>query len=419
MKRLALLLALLLLLAPQFVYADGGITVLSSTARADFPQSIAFTLEARSKADITQVVLRYQVKHQSCVDVTALATPDFRPGREVKATWEWDMRQSGGLPPGTEVQYQWTVQDAAGDRLETAAASLIFKDDRYQWRSLEQGQVIIFWYEGDRSFAEALLGSAQQALTMLDRDTGARLRNPARIYVYGSFDDLRGALVYAQEWTGGLTFTQFSTIAIGINPRNLDWGKGALAHELSHLVVGQITFNCYGATLPRWLDEGLAMYAEGDLGVDYQLPLRQAVARDRLISVRSLSSSFPADPEQALLSYAESHSLVSYLIAGYGQARMLRLLEVFKEGSSYDDALRQVYGLDSLGLDNAWRAGLGLGPRPAVETPPPSPQPSPTLPVVWIILGVVLAWTVVAVIVVAVVGLRIRRRLAKGQVRKH
>ena len=105
MKRLALLLVLLLLLLPRFAYAGGGITVVSTAVKADFPQSIAFSLEARSTAEITQVALRYRVKHESCVSVTAVAIPEFRPGREVKATWEWDMRQSGGLPSGTEVQY--------------------------------------------------------------------------------------------------------------------------------------------------------------------------------------------------------------------------------------------------------------------------------------------------------------------------
>jgi len=405
MKRLALLLALLLLLAPQVAYASGDITVSSSTAQADFPQSITFTLEAKSTAEITQVSLRYQVKYRSCANVTAVAIPDFRPGRQVKATWLWDMRQSGGLPEGTEVQYQWTIQDAAGGSLETAPATLTFNDNRYHWSSLPQGQVTIFWYAGGPSFADALMSSANQAQDMLARDTGARLDSPVRIYIYGSFDDLRGAMVYSQEWTGGVTFTEFNTIVIGISPDNLDWGEGALAHELTHAVVGQLTFNCYGATLPRWLDEGLAMYAEGSLGADYKSRLNRAVSQNSLISVRSLSSAFPADPQQAVLSYAESYSLVSYLIASYGEAKMLRLLEVFKEGTSYDDALRQVYGLDSTGLDNAWRASLGLGPRPATETPPSSVQPSPTLPLELIIL---------AIIAVAVIAFLVRRRLTGG-----
>ena len=42
---------------------------------------------------------------------------------------------------------------------------------------------------------------------------------------------------------------------------------------------------------------------------------------------------------------------------------MLQLLNVFKEGSAHDDALLEVYGFDTDGLDDLWRQSLGLEPR--------------------------------------------------------
>lgn len=38
---------------------------------------------------------------------------------------------------------------------------------------------------------------------------------------------------------------------------------------------------------------------------------------------------------------------------------MVRLLQVFHQGSTYDDALKQVYGFDQDGLDIVWRQSLG------------------------------------------------------------
>ena len=101
-------------------------------------------------------------------------------------------------------------------------------------------------------------------------------------------------MIFPQEWTGGAAFTEFGIIAIGISPGQLDWGKGALVHELTHLVVHQATFSPYGA-LPIWLDEGLAMYNEGELAPPFQSALQQAISEDKLISVRSLCSPFSAD----------------------------------------------------------------------------------------------------------------------------
>jgi hypothetical protein len=99
--------------------------------------------------------------------------------------------------------------------------------------------------------------------------------------------------------------------------------------------------------------------------------LQEAASSDELFSVQSLGSSFPADPEKARLAYAQSHSLVDFLITNHGRDKMLQLLEVFQRGSSYDDALLEVYGFDTSGLDDRWRDSLGPRPRsvglPAAE----------------------------------------------------
>ncbi|MEJ2740449.1 MAG: peptidase MA family metallohydrolase, partial [Dehalococcoidia bacterium] len=100
-------------------------------------------------------------------------------------------------------------------------------------------------------------------------------------------------------------------------------------------------------------------YAEGDLTSHMETAFDDAIKADSLVSVQSLCSSFPAGG-QVELYYAESYSLVKFLIDTYGQEKMLELLEVFKQGDQYDDALTKVYGFDLKGLENAWYTSLGL-----------------------------------------------------------
>ncbi len=161
-------------------------------------------------------------------------------------------------------------------------------------------------------------------------------------------------MIFPQEWTGGAAFSRFSIITIGIPPDSLDWGKRAIAHELTHLVIHQMTLNPY-SDLPTWLDEGLAMYTEGELEPVFIAILNKAIAENELISVRSLSSPFSAYAEESFLSYAQSYSLVDFLITDYGRDRMLELLNTFSQGSSYAGALERVYGFDMGGLDVLWR----------------------------------------------------------------
>lgn len=377
MKQLFLSLALAITIClafPTVGQAEGQVTVVSSDATPQFPLAITFTLEAESATTIEDIDLECTVNRSNLVPVSCRVDIDFTPGTEVNASWTWNMLESGGLPPGTAIEYRWLIEDASGLRTETPLNSVQFDDARYDWSELSSGQVTVLWYEGDPSFAQELLDSALTALDRLGTDIGVSLEGPARIYVYADSADLQGALVYPQEWTGGVAFYDHGTIAIGIAPGSLAWGKRAIAHELGHLVTYQVVFGPYG-DLPTWLDEGLAMNAEGNLRSDLATHLVAAVADDSLFSVRSICSSFPSDSSEAGLCYAESYSVVQFLLENYQRDKLLELLEILKNGASYDDALLAVYSFDLDGLNVLWRESLGLGPEPT-PTPTPSNQGS-------------------------------------------
>jgi len=333
--------------------AQSGLAVTDSAAVADFPDRLTFTISARSSADITDIRLNYWVDRTSFARVTSQVLLEFDPARWVEADWSWDMRKTGGLPPGTSVIYWWTVQNADGSRVETPPAEIEFSDERYPWRRLTENEVTMFWYDGDESFTRGLMEAAHGALDRLEEDTGAVLDKGVEMYIYADSADLQGAMIFPQEWTGGVAYTRYGKLVIGISPDELDWGMRTIAHELTHLVVHQVTLNPYG-DIPTWLDEGLAMHNEGEPEAAFVSVLETAVEDGDLISVRSLASPFSAEARQALLSYAQSNSIVGYLLGEYGQDDMLELLNIFGEGSGYDDALMRVYGFDMDGLNSRW-----------------------------------------------------------------
>jgi len=372
---LCLVFSLALVATPALAQTD--IEIVSSSTQADFPDALTFKVVAQSVYPIKEIVLCYQVEQVSRVAVVSEVKLKFTPGERVEASWLWDMRKAS-LPPGAVIHYSWIIKDAQGRVLTTEATSVTFEDDRYSWQSLSEGKITLFWYKGNRDFAQELMNAVQGSLTRLAQNTGAELEKPVRFYIYENTGALRQALIFPQEWTGGQAFTDYGIVVIGVSPdsEGLAWGKRVLPHELTHLLVHQVTFSPYSDP-PPWLDEGLATYAEGELRSDMKPLLQKAIAGDTLISVNSLSSSFPADPQQALLSYAESESIVSFLIKEYGRDKMLQLLESLRQGNSYNNALKQVYGFDIDGLDISWRASLGLPPR-STPTVAPSATASPT-----------------------------------------
>ena len=349
-------LTLFLLLIPSLVNAQSDISVSDSSVEVHFPNELAFNLEAESSADIVDARLHYHVDKMTYTQVTSEGWAEFTPATKVETNWTWDMRRSS-LPPGAELTYWWTVEDEAGNKVETSSTTVHFDDGRYDWQSLTDGELSLFWYEGDDSFARELMNDCKEGLARLTEDIGTYPARPIKIYVYASAGDLQEAMIFPQEWTGGVAFTEFGIIAIGISPGRLDWGKRALIHELTHLVVHQATFGPYGR-LPIWLDEGLAMYNEGELDPYLSPYLQKAISEDKLISVRTLCSPFSAEHEKAYLSYAQSYSLVEYLLDNYGQDKMLKLLTLIKQGNTCDEALTKVYGFDVDGLDSRWREML-------------------------------------------------------------
>jgi hypothetical protein len=361
-KRIGLILLVIVSLAGLFpasatISASPVATDIDSWVEIDFPMLITFHIMARSDNKIDDLRLHYRIDRREHARINSEVYLPVIPATSIAEYWEWDMRQTGGFPPGATIDYWWTVTDELGNTTKTTPEVLKINDERYSWQSITEGDVTLYWYDGDEDFSNELMSATQEALARLDEQSGATLENPVSIYIYANSSDLRGSMIYPQEWTGGVAFTRYGIIAIGIgnNSADMAWGTRAIAHELTHLVIHQVTFNPY-CGLPTWLDEGLAVNSEGPLQYYYANYLSQAYENDTFISVRSLASPFSANADKSLLSYAQSYELVSYLIDEYGRDKMFELLHTFRQGSGYDEALLKVYGFDMDGLEALWKA---------------------------------------------------------------
>ena len=389
--RYATLLCIIILLVTGVVWlppaaAQAPIRVLDQSVEAVFRDHITFRVKLESDSPIKEVRLLYRV---TGLPATARGDAQFEPGTSVEAAFTIDQRRDY-LPPGSELSYWWRITNAAGDTLKTEPQTYLYMDDRHAWQTLSNERFTLYWYRGDRDFGEALFRQANHTLDQIENEAGVRVKNPVKIFIYGSHRDLLEAVeVGAHEWTGGQAFTEHGVIVINVSPNDLDFGLIAVPHELTHIVIDQATDNPYG-DIPRWLDEGLAVYMSGELDSPFR-GYRRLVAlyakQNRLMTLQTLSSSFPADPELANQAYAQSGLVVEFIIQNYGKEAMAQLLSIFAQGSLYDDALREALGMDTWELDNAWRKHIGAPPleRPGTTGQTPesgqataqAPDPSP------------------------------------------
>jgi hypothetical protein len=132
---------------------------------------------------------------------------------------------------------------------------------------------------------------------------------------------------------------------------------------------------------PRWLDEGLAMYYEfvpPALEPEYDNLLKRAIQNDTLVPLRTLSGNFATDARAATLSYAQSFSVVDHIYRRHGKDKMAQILLEFKQGGAFDDVFRKILGVDTDGLEAAWRQDIGAKPRTIPTRSSAAPTPFPT-----------------------------------------
>ncbi len=325
-------------------------------------------LQAEVPASLATLELFFQLEGELARNRVEVAVA---PGTNVNAEWTWQVFP-GEIPPGRLIAYWWRGETEDGKVLETAEATVQYTDQRFDWKERALENVHLYWYGGRDKDAERIMNAAQDALRRLGESTGATLQKPVRIFVYNSKSDMRLAIPSRSESydqaiiTLGMAMGGDTIVILGSEPG----AEQTTAHELSHILIGQFTDNPLGG-LPTWLDEGLAMYAEGDLRGDNQRELERAIRDNTLISVRSLSG-YPGDPELVDLFYGEVYSVVNFLIETYGPEKMDQLLRTFKRGVYQEDALQEVYGFGLDELEDQWREFIGAPPRP---TPAPPAEP--------------------------------------------
>ncbi len=350
--------------------------VTNNEVRLQFPESATFHATITGDVDITSVVLEYGNEQQTCGDVVAKAFPQFTPGKTVNAEWTWEMRQSGSLPPGAQLWWRWRITDANGGETVTETKTATWLDDVHQWQTMNDGDYLrLHWYKGDQTFAKELAKAASDGLQFNETQSGLKADAPIDIYVYASTDDMQEAILYEPSWTGGQAFPEQDIVILGISQSELEWGKDAIVHELTHVLVGHLTFSCLG-DVPTWLNEGLAVYSEGGLDPTSQKQLEDAIRSDTLLTVRSLSGGFSEVADKAYLSYSESYSIAKFLVETYGQDKMTSLLVALRDGLTIDEALTQTYGFNVDGLEDAWRQSIEAQPRHISAQP--TVQPTPT-----------------------------------------
>lgn len=185
----------------------------------------------------------------------------------------------------------------------------------------------------------------------------------ATIYIFGDKES------YIQEtnqpdWTGGCA--DYRNKKLWTYPHAVGFFDSVLPHELGHIIFRE--FVGFGRNIPLWLDEGVAGYQEKSKRYAAKAMVRELIANGKLLSFEQLnavSSSHNLNPEHTEAFYAESVSIVYFLIDTFNKDRFVTFCRRLKEQRNFDAALdTSYYNFKNAGdLYKQWLQSIKNEPR--------------------------------------------------------
>jgi hypothetical protein len=233
-------------------------------------------------------------------------------------------------------------------------------DDRFNWQTLESGMLKIHWYEGDLNFGQDALETAQAGLESIGSLVPPDLEQPIEIFIYANADDLHGALVPGKEdWVAGHADPELGVVLVLIEPGPQQGitMEQRIPHELMHVMLYRHVGAGY-KDLPIWLREGMATLAEMYPNAEHERVLKDARAGSALIPLKDLCVSFPDDPAQAFLAYAESRSFTSYLHELYGSTGLQNLAAAYGDGVDCESGTERAFSISLSNLEQKWHSAV-------------------------------------------------------------
>ncbi len=197
--------------------------------------------------------------------------------------------------------------------------------------------------------ADELLAILQEARTRVGNELGHFPSGSTTVLVYGreGFEKATGA----HGWIGGLYDGKIRLPVDDLARQRASIERTA-RHEYAHRVIADLAPRC-----PIWLNEGIAMYCEGDAekAHDAIRELVRAGATPPAFAAMPATFATESDVERVKLGYSASRSIVAFLRERYGPGAIRAVLDSLHAGDDVDAALARACGRSLAEIERSWR----------------------------------------------------------------
>ena len=373
---------------PVLTVRASGPTLEAHQITSEFPAGFRINVRASGENDIASMAVRLRVGQLTSgtynyLDFGSVELVDDSDekvegsGKLVDGEFFWRTETASNyIPPGTIIKYTFEIEDSAGHKLETETFEFIYFDARFvddegnsRWEEVFDGSVTVAYKGPVKKRAEEILRTIVETLEKMAPIMGEEaIAEPIRVTMYNNNKEMlealppKSAAISRELITEGQAFTEVGTLLV------LGGGRlalGTASHEVMHIITHRVGDSVF-RKVPAWLSEGLSEFANVDPGFSYDIALDFAIETDRLLP-HVYMPALPGDPEDVIIFYGQSRSIVRMMISQFGPEKMKEFMASLQSGKNMDTALLTVYGLTRQTLDNAWRMAIGAKPLDLTE----------------------------------------------------
>ncbi len=290
------------------------------------------------------------------------------------ASYVWDA-SADHVTPNTRITYAWRATDG-GTVTVSRQGTLLYDDDRpgLDWSSAQLGNATVHWYGGDESIARRFGELAADGAGRAEDLLGHEMTGPVDIFVYDSQDDFFGALgPGAREWTGAATYPGIRTIFMWLGAGPSSYLETAIVHEVTHVVFNDATENPFHEPA-KWLNEGLATWAEQQGASEERSTVTFEASGGGLFSFDAISLAFPISDRGSRLAYAQGATMVDMIVAGHGRDAIAGIAAAYRQGASDAEALEAGTGVTAEQLVAEYFGSFDVAEPRAVDPAPIPPS---------------------------------------------
>jgi hypothetical protein len=241
---------------------------------------------------------------------------------------------------------------------------VLASQDTAGWNIEKSTHFLVYYKNSPGYFIRELIEQSEDYYNKIADDLGfTRFNfwlwdNRAKIYIYDDQSDYQTATAQP-SWSAGSAAIREKTIYTFLRAKG--FFETTLPHEMGHIIFREfVGFD--NPAVPLWLDEGVASYQQK---TKYSLAnkfLVDAVNKESFIPLDKLSgfsSTLSMDNSLAQLFYAESFSIIDFLIREFDKDKFVLFCQNLRDKKDLSRAIALSYPFSNLGeLDKAWQEHL-------------------------------------------------------------